>query len=121
MKENELEKALDRLPLHRMLFCGEGSTSATTHRKGGIITIPLSKVPELERLVAEKAASPDDPENSLAIAFSLHLKGGDAIQKDSRSYHYSRICWSLFMKAAGRLRSYPELLRNLQQFRLTTP
>lgn len=104
MKENEFEKALERLPLYHMFFCGEEGSSSTIHRKGGIITIPLSKVAELERLVAIKAESTEDQENGLAMAFKLHLKGGDAIQKDCRSYHYSRICWSLLMKEADRLR-----------------
>jgi len=33
----------------------------------------------------------------------LHLKGGYAIQKDSCSYHYSRLCWILLLKKAERL------------------
>jgi hypothetical protein len=98
MKQNAIEKTLETLPLYAMLFCGKDGSSATTHRKGGIITIPLSKAPELERLVAEKAESPSDPENGLAMAFKLHLKGGDAIQKGYRSYHYSRICWNLMCR-----------------------
>jgi len=105
MTRNATEKTLESLPLYSMLFCGKDGSSATTHRKGGIITIPLSKEPELERLASKKANSPDDPENGLAMAFKLHLKGGDAIQKDSRSYHYSRLCWSLLIKEAERLRT----------------
>ena len=104
MNQTAIEKALDTLPLYEMLFNGKDGSSATTHRKGGIITIPLSKAPELERLVAEKAESPSDPENGLVMAFKLHMKGGDAIQKNCRSYHYSRICWGLLMKEADRLR-----------------
>ncbi len=104
MKRNAQEKALESLPLYKMLFSGKDSSSATTHRKGGIITVSLSKVPELERLAAEKAESPSDPENGLAHAFKLHLKGGDLLQKDFRSYHYSRLCWLLLMKEADQLR-----------------
>lgn len=103
MTQNAIEKALESLPLYAAIFCGKHGSSATTHRKGGIITLPLSKVPELERLVTEKSESPEDPENGLAHAFKLHLKGGDAIQKGYRSYHYSRICWSLLQKEAESL------------------
>lgn len=110
MKKNTTEKALEPLPLYEMLFSGKDGSSATTHRKGGIITIPLSKVPELERLVAGKSESPSDPENGLAMAFKLHLKGGDAIQKNSRSYHYSRLCWNLLQKEIDRVLRQSELL-----------
>ena len=104
MNQNAIEKTLETLSLYSMLFCGENGSSATTHRKFGIITIPLSKVAELERLAAIKAESPEDPENALAMAFKLHLKGGDAIQKNCRSYHYSRLCWGLLLEEADSLR-----------------
>jgi hypothetical protein len=109
MNQDAIEKALESLPLYAMLFCGKDGTCATTHGKNGIISIPLSKERELERLAAIKAESPEDPENALAMAFKLHLKGGDAIQKNCRSYHYSRICWSLLMKEAERLRKIQKL------------
>ncbi len=109
MNQNTVEKALETLPLYSTLFCGKDGSSATTHRKGGIITVPLSIVSELERLATLKAESPEDPENGLAMAFKLHLKGGDAIQKNSRSYHYSRLCWSLLLKEGERLRKTQKL------------
>ena len=109
MTQNAIEKTLETLPLYAMLFCGKDGSTATTHGKNGIISIPLSKERELERLAAIKAESPEDPENALAMAFKLHLKGGDAIQRNCRSYHYSRLCWSLLQKEIDRLLRQSEL------------
>ena len=104
MNQNAIEKILETLPLYTAIFSGKDGARATTHGRNGIISIPSSKERELECLAVEKAKSPDDPENGLAMAFKLHLKGGDVIQKGFRSYHYSRICWSLLMQEADRLR-----------------
>ena len=109
MNQSAIEKTLETLPLYTAIFCGKDSASATTHRRNGIISIPSSKERELERLAVEKAESPDDPENGLAMAFKLHLKGGDIIQRGFRSYHYSRVCWGLLMREADRLRKMHKL------------
>lgn len=109
MNQNAIEKTLETLPLYATLFCGQDGSSATTHGRNGIITVPKEKERKLERLAAIKAESPDDPENGLAMAFKLHLKGGDIIQRGFRSYHYSRICWGLLMREADRLRKMHKL------------
>ena len=104
MEQSTIEKTLESLPLFAAILCGKDGASATRNGRNGIISIPKDKEDEVERLAEEKAESINDPERGLAIAFHLHLKGGDVIQKGFKSYHYSNVCWSLLQQEADRLR-----------------